>query len=102
MPTVLDRLKYNEPFFSFGNNLNDSTQSDKRFAVSYFNGVYQYFTNTELLQFNGQKPVAYYSYRTDSTFNYNMVQDIPPSDKKLKAFIQLYNNDVIHNKISVK
>ncbi|MFI5142112.1 MAG: LTA synthase family protein, partial [Bacteroidia bacterium] len=95
MPTVLDKLKYNEAFFSFGNNLNDSTQNDKRFAVSYFNGVYQYFSNTELQQFNGQKLVAFYNYRVDSTFNYNMVQDVPTSDKKIKAFIQLYNYDVI-------
>jgi phosphoglycerol transferase MdoB-like AlkP superfamily enzyme len=102
MPTVLSMLNYNKPFFAFGNNLKDSTQNDKCFAINYFNGVYQYFYGNNMLQFNGEKLVAYYDYKVDTALNYNMLQDVPVSDKKLKAFIQLYNNDIIRNKISVK
>ena len=102
MPTVLSMLNYNKPFFAFGNNLKDSTQNDKRFAVNHSNGFYQFFYGNAMLVFNGEKLVGYYDYKADSTLNYNMVKDVPVSDKKVKAFIQLYNNDIIHNKISVK
>ncbi|HTA61347.1 MAG TPA: LTA synthase family protein [Bacteroidia bacterium] len=102
MPTTLAMLKYNQPFFAFGTNLKDSTQNNNRFAVNYFNGVYQYYNNIEMLQFNGEKLSGYFNYRLDSTLTYNMVKDISISDKKIKAFIQVYNNSVIANKISVK
>jgi phosphoglycerol transferase MdoB-like AlkP superfamily enzyme len=102
MPTTLSMLKYNEPFFSFGNNLMDSTQTKNRFAINYFNNVYQYFNDSEMLQFNGEKTSGFYNYRTDSTLNYNMMKDYKPSDTKLKAFIQAYTKAVIQNKLSVK
>jgi len=102
MPTTLSMLKYNEPFFSFGNNLMDSTQNKNRFAINYFNGVYQFFAGNALVQFNGEKVVGYFDYKSDSTLNYNMVKDMPADDKKVKAFIQAYTNAVIQNKISVK
>lgn len=102
MPTTLSMLKYNKSFFAFGTNLNDSTQTQNRFAINFYNGFYQYFYGNAMLHFNGEKLVAYYDYKADTNLNYNMVKDIPVSDKKIKAFIQLYNNDIIHNKISVK
>ena len=100
MPTVLDMLNYNKPFFSFGNNLKDSTQ--KRFAINYCNGEYQFFTSNALVQFNGEKTGGLYFFETDTNLTCNWLNDYKPDDKKLKAFIQLYNYDVIHNKISVK
>ena len=102
MPTVLDILHYNKPFFCFGNNLNDTTQKNNRFAINFYNGVYQYFTNEEMLQFNGEKIVSIYKYKTDSTLKVNLINDEHPSDKKVKAFIQEYNNRVIHNQLSTK
>jgi phosphoglycerol transferase MdoB-like AlkP superfamily enzyme len=102
MPTVLNLLHYNQPFFSFGNNLNDTTQNKNRFAINFYNGVYQYFNNEEMLQFNGEKTVSLYNYKTDTTLTYNMIKDKKTSDKKVKAFIQAYNNRVIHNQLSTK
>ena len=55
-----------------------------------------------MLQFNGEKLVGFYNYRTDTTLTYNMINDKPVSDKKIKAFIQQYNNRVINNKLSTK
>jgi len=100
MPTILDMLNYNKPFFSFGNNLKDSIQ--KRFAINYCNGEYQFFTSNTLVQFNGEKTGGLYFFETDSNLTCNWLNDYKADDKKLKAFIQLYNYDVIHNKISVK
>ena len=100
MPTILSMLNYNKPFFSFGNNLKDSTQ--KRFAINYYYGAYQFFTLNELIQFNGEKTTGLYNFETDTNLYYNMIRDYKADDKKVKAFIQTYNNSIIHNKISVK
>jgi phosphoglycerol transferase MdoB-like AlkP superfamily enzyme len=102
MPTTLAMLKYNQPFFAFGNNLMDSTQNKNRFAVNYYNNVYQYFSNDEMSQFNGEKLLGLYNYRTDSTLAVNIIKERKVSDEKIKAFIQQYNNRVIHNRLSTQ
>ena len=102
MPTTLNMLKYNKPFFSFGTNLTDSAQNKNRFAINYCNGAYQYFSGEEVQLFNGEKLVGLYNFIIDTNLNYNMVQDFKRSDKQVKAFIQTYTHDVIHNKLSIK
>ncbi|MEO8759747.1 MAG: LTA synthase family protein, partial [Bacteroidia bacterium] len=100
MPTVLSLLHYNKSFFSFGNNLTDSTQNKNRFAINYFNGFYQYFNNETFIQYNGKNLLGFYNYRTDSTLTINSANDKKPSVKNVQAFIQEYNYRVIHNKLS--
>jgi len=102
MPTVLNMLHYNQPFFSFGNNLNDTTQTNKRFAINYYNGFYQYFNDETFIQYNGKDLLGSYNYRTDSTLTINFANDKKPSVKNVQAFMQIYYYDIIHNKMSVK
>ena len=103
MPTTLSLLNYNQPFFSFGNNLTDSTQNKNRFAINYYNICNQYYTQNSLLQFNGEQTIALYNTKKDSLL-WNNLRDTklkPGADKKVKAFIQEYNKRVIHNKMSI-
>ena len=104
MPTTLSLLNYNQPFFSFGNDLTDSSQNKNRFAINYYNICYQYYTQNQLLQYNGNKPIALYNTKADSVLLYNFLDVLfkPNGDKKVKAFIQQYNNRIIHNNTSVK
>jgi len=106
MPTVLSLLKYNKPFFAFGSDLLDSAQAGKRFATNYYNITYQYFSNENMLEINGDKAVAMFNYRTDSALDINIIDKNPvvkdELEKRAKAFIQQYNNRVIHNRTSVK
>jgi phosphoglycerol transferase MdoB-like AlkP superfamily enzyme len=103
MPTTLSLLKYNQPFFSFGNDLTDSSQNKNRFAINYYSFCYQYYTQDQLLQFNSKKTIAFYDTRTDSLLNYNLFDArLPPDmDKKVKAFVQQYDNRVIHNNMGI-
>lgn len=100
LPTTLALLGYNKPFFAFGNNLLDSTLRDERWAINYYNICYQYFTNDELLHFDGTRAIGYYHYKNDSLLAFNR----PPSPqmeailRRAKACIQQYNNRVIHNR----
>ncbi len=103
LPTALSILRYNQPFFAFGNNLMDSTQIKNRFAVNYYNICYQYFSDEDLLQYNGINAIGYYKYRTDSLLRSSLpvTPEMFELEKKVKAFVQQYNNLVIHNKISL-
>ena len=106
MPTVLKLLKYNKPFFSFGNDLLDSSLVNMRFATNYYNITYQYETNENLLEFNGDKAATLFNYKTDSVLDLNLMKSNPvlanELEKRAKAFLQQYNNRVIHNRTSVK
>jgi phosphoglycerol transferase MdoB-like AlkP superfamily enzyme len=104
LPTTLALLKYNKPFFSFGNNLLDTTDVERRFAINYYNFSYQYFTNCFLEVFNGQKTIAFHNYKLDSLLVYNEITRdiIPIYEKRCQAFVQQYNNRVIHNRIVAK
>lgn len=105
MPTVLGMLKYDEPFFSFGNNLLDSTQIPNRFAINYYNNIcYQYYTDNDLVMFDGKNAIGYYKYRTDSLLTNSLVPDpgFYRCITKVQAFVQQYNNRVIHNQTRVK
>lgn len=101
LPTTLALLKYNKPFFAFGNNLLDSAKKNDRFAANYYNICYQYFTDQNLLHFDGTNPIGFYNYRRDSLLTYNAQPD-PEVVKKAKAFVQQYNNRVIRNQTAVK
>lgn len=106
MPSILDYLNYDLPFYSLGNSVFSKT--DNRNAISYNNGVYQ--------SINGQ--IAYsYNSATENKFdsiNLNQwpvlfsnsdgignLQSSSNSQDRLKAFIQIYNRDLINNNMNI-
>lgn len=104
LPTVLAYLNIKKPIFCFGNNLLDSNSI--RIAVNYKQPYYQLITNEYLLKFDGEKSTSLFNISTDKILAQNLLSnhsDISKSlDKKIKAFIQYYNNSLIYNKMSIK
>jgi len=104
MPSVLGYLGYDKPYFGFGNNIFD--KQDDRFVVNFRDGVYQYFEGDYLIQYNGQRVIAVYLYKTDYLMQRNLKglnKDLEDrSVKKVKAFIQQYNNRMIDNQLTVE
>jgi phosphoglycerol transferase MdoB-like AlkP superfamily enzyme len=102
-PSVLGYLNYDLPWFSYGNNRFD--RSEKPFVVNYLNGLYQFMEDGYLIQFDGNKTVGVYNYMTDITLKNNLLGKNPLVEaallKRLKAFIQQYNNRMVDNKLSV-
>jgi len=103
LPTALALIRYNKPFFAFGNNLLDSTGTG-RFAVNFSNICYQYFSDENLVHFDGNRTLGLYKYRTDSLLLQNLIDspEIMEGEKRTRAFIQQYNNRVIRNKTEAK
>ncbi|MBN2616182.1 MAG: sulfatase-like hydrolase/transferase [Bacteroidales bacterium] len=103
MPTILDYLNYDKEYFAFGVDLLDSSAT--KFAVNYNNSTYQLIQGKYLLQFLNGKTIAVYNYVNDPLLKTNLigkVHDIQAkTEKMMKAFIQQYNNRMIHNQLVV-
>ena len=93
MPTVLGYLGYDQPFVAFGCNLLE-TPAEDTYAVNHNNGIYQYFKGDYMLQFDGEKTIAIYAFKTDRLLKDNLLgTDIPMQatmEQELKAIIQQY------------
>ncbi len=111
MPTLLSYLHYDKPFAAFGKDLHiatapdvspDASPSAASWAVNYTSGIYQYITDSLLLQFDGRKIIGLYDYKTDTLLKNNRIstqsnnkvlsfgEDLGEASKTLKAIIQTY------------
>lgn len=106
MPTVLGYLKYNKPFFAYGNNVLDTTQAKPAFAFQY-SGGYRWFQGDYALFADDDKIKEMYNYKADPLFK-NNIAGRPEAGiatelhQRLKAFIQQYNNRLIENRLTIQ
>ncbi|MEG2281819.1 MAG: sulfatase-like hydrolase/transferase [Rikenellaceae bacterium] len=105
LPTILEYLSYDKPFFSFGTSLLTESEEDA-FAVTYYNSEYEIYYGDYLLTFNGEKSTALYDYKHDWQLKDNLLdKEIEIRDKierKGKAFLQTYNHAMINDKMVVQ
>jgi hypothetical protein len=104
MPTVLRLLNFDKPFIAFGKTLTDSTV--KPGAINYLSGNYHYITDSLLYVFNGDNTTACYRYKDDKLLKNNILQKLGKQrlldELYLKAYIQSFNQRMIHNQLSIK
>ena len=103
-PTILSYLKYDQPYFAFGNDLlNDSTN---HFSISTSGNIYQMAMDDYFIQHDGDKPVRFYNFKEDVLLSNNLLEkNLPAMDsmsQMVKAFIQQYNNRMIDNELRLK
>lgn len=102
MPSVLGYLNYDEPYVSFGCDL-FSTKPEDTFAVNYINGIYQYFRNDYMLQFDGVNSVALYDYVSDPLLSENLLdkrKDVANEmEMYLKSVIQQYMERMVNDQL---
>jgi len=104
MPTILNYLNYKKPFFSFGKNVFNT--SNNSYSINYIEGIYQIVSKEYALFFDGTKTLGIYNLKTDSLLRNNITNNSPEIKKEmennLKAFIQIFNNSMIKNKLTTK
>ena len=110
MPTVLGYLKYDNPFFAFGNDV--MINNAKHHAVSFVNGTYQLIDGDYVIQFDGQKVVSFYNYNHERPLNQvNFARPLFTDQKKqifnameteIKAIVQTYNSCLTNNTMTVR
>lgn len=106
MPSVLEFLGYDEPYFAFGE---DALTQPKQhpYAVCYNAPLYQMFSDSLLLQFDGEQVAAVYDYRHDRCLHTNKAGQLPqeqlnPMTDYLKAFIQQYIHRMVHDELTAQ
>ena len=104
-PTLYHILGYPHPFLSFGSDLLATAGKDS-YAVNTLNGIWQFFQDGYLLQFDGESSVALYHYTQDRLLSENLIAAEPSRaaamETRLKALIQQYLSRLIHNRLYVE
>lgn len=91
MPSVLAELGYDEPYFAFGEN--GLTHAKRHpYAVCYNAPLYQVFSDSLLMQFDGTEVTTLYNYRRDPLLQNPLPREEAPEAMLtyLKAYIQQY------------
>lgn len=103
MPTILDLLNVKTRFYAYGNSYFKPTKKE---AITYLEGSYFYFTDKHMYTYSNEKARNLYDFtlRTESTTDSlsHYKQESKAVEKRLKAIIQRYNRDLIHNKTVVE
>ncbi len=99
MPTVLEYIGFDKPYFSFGF---DAFSTDKNnFLVNNIGGMYNFFQGDYYMSHDGNHPISLFNLKKDRFEKHNLVGELPlvadSLDRRLKAFIQQYNDRMIHN-----
>ena len=100
-PTVLHLLGYDKPYLAFGNDLL-AVDADQTWAFNYNAGIYQLVKGDLLLQFDGEKPIAVYRFKTDPLLKQNLLGTLPEQQSMetlLKAIIQQYMSRMNENRL---
>ena len=103
MPSILAYLGYTKPYFAFGENA--LTQEKKHpWAICYNHPVYQLFSDSLLVQFDGAALRAVYNYQNDPTLQHNIATtiDTQPLLTYLRAYIQQYIYRLTTNQLTVE
>jgi phosphoglycerol transferase MdoB-like AlkP superfamily enzyme len=103
MPTLFSYLHINEPLFSYGNNIFDSTYTS--YSANYTWGVYQLVSDDFILQFDGEKSIGLYDVKNDMLMQKNLLPELPEVaalyEQKLKAIIQSYTTRLTNNQLFI-
>jgi len=101
MPTVLNYLNYDKPYFSYGFDAFD--QQNDNFALNNNEGSYRLYWKDYVLFSDGKKTNGVYAFKKDRLLQHNLLGKLPAQsemEKRLKAFIQQYNNRMIQNQLT--
>jgi len=106
MPSVLCYVDYDEPYVAFGEDALTTIKTHP-YAVCYNAPLYQIFSDSLLVQFDGEQVVAVYDYRTDRTLQENIVESVAPEriapmTDYLKAYIQQYIHRMVNDELKVE
>ena len=103
MPTLLDILHYDKPYFSFGTSA-FSPRPD-RYAYSFSQGLFQIISEGMVLHFGEGQKVGLYNYENDRLLQANLLGRNLPEEQaletQLKAFIQSYSTALVENKMTI-
>lgn len=104
MPTVLNYLHYDEPYFAFGSDA--FKPGRENFVLNNNAGIYNFYYKDYMMSYDGMKSTSLYNLKQDRFMKKDLLQQHPAildtMESKVKAFVQQYNNRMIENKLTYK
>ena len=103
LPSILDYLGYEKPFFAIGNSIFRENYLQKA-VINQVNGTYTIFNDEYILTAQEISPLSLYDRRKDSLCKKNILQLnkhhllLP----QLKSTIQVFRNSLVQNKLWVR
>lgn len=103
-PTILNYLNYDKPYFAFGF---DAFASNKEnFVVNNNGNIFNFYLGDYVLMNDGENSIAMYNLKEDRLTKNNLINSLSDvqhgMERRLKAFIQQYNNRMIENNLVLK
>ena len=102
MPAILNFLSYEKPYYSFGNELNNSPGE----ALNFLNGNYYLIQSKQTLSFNEEKVRFLLSPKSEERIvsfrKKSLYLNKSRLQLRLKSMIERYRSDLRRNKTSVK
>ncbi|MBL7934095.1 MAG: LTA synthase family protein [Bacteroidia bacterium] len=99
LPSALELLGYNKPFFSLGKSF--SSPRGHIASSNYYNVNFLQYTDSLACIYQGENLIYVYNYRLDSLCKQNILHKYPKIDSlrisEYKAFFQIYNHMLITN-----
>lgn len=103
LPSTLNLMGYNKPFFSFGESFTEKKPGNDYF---YANATHHLYEDSAVYCFKVPDLFQVYYYTSDSALSQQLLNKLPASDSiatsRFKAFIQTYNSTLLHNTGRVK
>ena len=97
MPTILEYLHFDKPYYAFGKSMSQySTQP----IIYYTSPNYNIVKDSVIYDVVNNQLTSKYNYQADSAQQHNTIDtDKPNSNLEFfKAYLQTYTNDLIDNK----
>jgi len=99
MATVFQKIGYDAPFYSFGGS---AFGEQGNFACWQANGMYTFLIDSFIYEFDGEN-----TFIISGLGNKVTLADVAPEkhlqfERFIKAYIQRYNHDMIHNELRIK
>jgi uncharacterized sulfatase len=100
MPTVLDLLGHDKPFFSFG--VNAFNEHAEHIAVAFKHDQHQLYRNGSLICFDGENTNFVYNVVKDESLNSNLVdhQNHQSNEAYLKGYLVTYSRALHENRMT--
>ena len=103
MPSLFSCLHIDEPLFSYGNNIFDSTYTS--YTAIFLWNSYQLISDKYILLFNGEESTGFFDIKHDIMMKNNLINEMPEEvayyEQKIKAIIQSYTTRLIRNQLFI-
>ncbi|MBK6522903.1 MAG: hypothetical protein IPG08_11520 [Sphingobacteriaceae bacterium] len=101
LPSVLDIIGYNKPFFSFGKSYKDTLD---RYAVYYTDSRHYFLNDSLAIDLVNYKINNVVNYKKDSILEKGLINSYPFATEKryCEAYLQVYNKRLINNACTAK